>query len=65
VEEDARPILERYGDAVLTFNDGIQGTAAVALGAILGTVNVAGTSVKDQQIVMLGAGPAGIGVAGF
>jgi malate dehydrogenase (oxaloacetate-decarboxylating) len=59
----ARPILQRYRDAVLTFNDDIQGTAAVALGAILGAVNVTGKSLKDQQIVMLGAGSAGIGVA--
>ena len=59
----ARPILERYRDQLLTFNDDIQGTAAVALGAILGAVKVAGRPLKDQQIVMLGAGSAGIGVA--
>lgn len=61
----ARPILERYRDQLLTFNDDIQGTAAVALGAILAAVKVAGTHLKDQQIVMLGAGSAGIGVADF
>jgi malate dehydrogenase (oxaloacetate-decarboxylating) len=61
----ARPILERYRDQLLTFNDDIQGTAAVALGAILGAVKVAGKSLKDQQIVFLGAGSAGIGVADF
>jgi malate dehydrogenase (oxaloacetate-decarboxylating) len=59
----ARPILERYRDELLTFNDDIQGTSAVTLGAILGAVNVNGKSVKEQQIVMLGAGSAGIGVA--
>ena len=59
----ARPILERYRDQLLTFNDDIQGTAAVALGAILGAVKVAGRPLKDQQLVMLGAGSAGIGVA--
>ena len=59
----ARPILERYRDQLLTFNDDIQGTAAVALGAILGAVKVTGRSLKDQQIVFLGAGSAGIGVA--
>jgi malate dehydrogenase (oxaloacetate-decarboxylating) len=59
----ARPILQRYRDELLTFNDDIQGTAAVALGAVLGAVNVTGKSLKDQQIVMLGAGSAGIGVA--
>jgi malate dehydrogenase (oxaloacetate-decarboxylating) len=61
----ARPILERYRDELLTFNDDIQGTAAVALGAILGAVKVTRRSMKDQQIVMLGAGSAGIGVADF
>lgn len=59
----ARPILERYHDQMLTFNDDIQGTAAVALGAILGAVKVTGKSLKEQQIVMFGAGSAGIGVA--
>ncbi len=59
----ARPILQRYRDQLLTFNDDIQGTSAVALGAILGAVKVTGKKLKDQQIVMLGAGSAGIGVA--
>ena len=59
----ARPLLERYGDQLLTFNDDIQGTAAVALGAILGAIKVTGKSLKDQQIVVLGAGSAATGVA--
>jgi malate dehydrogenase (oxaloacetate-decarboxylating) len=59
----ARPILQRYRDQLLTFNDDIQGTAAVALGAVLGAVKVTGKNLKDQQVVMLGAGSAGIGVA--
>ena len=52
----ARPILQRYRDQLLTFNDDIQGTSAVALGAILGAVKVTGKSLKDQHIVMFGAG---------
>ena len=59
----ARPILQHYRDQLLTFNDDIQGTSAVALGAILGAVKVTGKTIKEQQIVMLGAGSAGIGVA--
>jgi malate dehydrogenase (oxaloacetate-decarboxylating) len=59
----AHPILQHYRDQLLTFNDDIQGTAAVALGTTLGAIAVTGTSLKDQQIVMLGAGSAGIGVA--
>jgi malate dehydrogenase (oxaloacetate-decarboxylating) len=59
----ARPILQRYRDQLLTFNDDIQGTSAVALGAVLSAVKVSGKSLTDQQIVMLGARSAGIGVA--
>jgi malate dehydrogenase (oxaloacetate-decarboxylating) len=59
----ARPILQRYRDQLLTFNDDIQVTSAVVLGAILGAVNVTRKSLKDQQIVILGAGSTGIGVA--
>jgi malate dehydrogenase (oxaloacetate-decarboxylating) len=58
----ALPILERYRDKLLTFNDDIQGTAAVTLGALHGASNVAGRPLAQQQVVMLGAGSAGIGV---
>jgi malate dehydrogenase (oxaloacetate-decarboxylating) len=61
----ARPILDHYRNDLLTFNDDIQGTAAVTLGVILGAVKVAGGRLKDQQIVMLGAGSAGVGVADY
>ena len=59
----ARPILERYRNELLTFNDDIQGTAAVALGAILAAIKVTGKSLSDQQVVIFGAGSAAIGVA--
>jgi malate dehydrogenase (oxaloacetate-decarboxylating) len=58
----AQPILDRYRDKLLTFNDDIQGTAAVALGALHGAAKVAGRPLSQQQVVMLGAGSAGIGV---
>ncbi|HTB12910.1 MAG TPA: NAD-dependent malic enzyme [Bryobacteraceae bacterium] len=61
----ARPILDRYRDQLLTFNDDIQGTAAVALGAILAAVKVTGKSLRDQTVVFLGAGSASIGVADY
>jgi malate dehydrogenase (oxaloacetate-decarboxylating) len=61
----ARPILERYREQLLTFNDDIQGTAAVALGAVLGAVGVTGKQLRDQQIVFLGAGSAAVGVADY
>ncbi|BBY35463.1 NAD-dependent malic enzyme [Mycolicibacter minnesotensis] len=58
----ALPLLNRYRDRMLTFNDDIQGTAAVALGALHGAVRAAGRPLSQQQVVMLGAGSAGIGV---
>jgi malate dehydrogenase (oxaloacetate-decarboxylating) len=61
----ARPILERYRDQLLTFNDDIQGTAAVALGAISAGIKVAGTAMREQQVVFLGAGSAAMGVADY
>ncbi len=64
-KDHARPILDRYRDQLVTFNDDIQGTAAVAVGAILSAVRVSGRQLRDQHIVMLGAGSAGIGVADF
>jgi malate dehydrogenase (oxaloacetate-decarboxylating) len=59
----ARPILERYRNQLPTFNDDIQGTAAVVLGALMGAVRVTGGRLRDQQIVFLGAGSASTGVA--
>ena len=59
----ALPILERYRDRLLTFNDDIQGTAAVALGALSAAAMAAGSRMRDQTVVMLGAGSAGIGVS--
>jgi malate dehydrogenase (oxaloacetate-decarboxylating) len=58
----AQPILARYRDKLLTFNDDIQGTAAVTLGALHGAAKVAGRPLSQQQVVMLGAGSAGMGV---
>ncbi|MEN9682070.1 MAG: NAD-linked malate dehydrogenase [Pseudomonadota bacterium] len=61
----ARPLLDRYRDQLLTFNDDIQGTAAVALGAVLSAVNIKRETLKEQTIVFLGAGSAGVGVADY
>src|SRR6266853_893136 len=61
----ARPIPDRFRDQMLTFNDDIQGTAAVALGAISAGIKVAGSTMRDQQVVFLGAGSAATGVADY
>lgn len=62
---NARPLLIRYQNELLTFNDDVQGTAAVVLGAAIGASKVAGKSLQDHQIVFVGAGSAAIGVADF
>ncbi|KPI23668.1 malic protein NAD-binding protein [Actinobacteria bacterium OV320] len=59
----ARRILTRYQGRLLTFNDDIQGTAAVALGALTTAVRVTRSRLADQRIVILGAGSAAVGVA--
>lgn len=61
----AYTLLHKYRDNLLSFNDDIQGTAAVALGAVLGAITVTGRPLRDQTVVMLGAGSAGIGVADY
>jgi malate dehydrogenase (oxaloacetate-decarboxylating) len=61
----AFPILERYRGELLTFNDDIQGTAAVTLGALLGAIAASGGSLKDQEVVILGGGSASLGVAQY
>ena len=59
----ARGILARYGDSLCTFDDDIQGTAAVGLACALAGVRVSGGRLTDQQIVVFGAGSAGVGIA--
>ena len=59
---NALPILERYRDQLLTFNDDIQGTAAVVLAALFAGAAATGSRLRNQTVVMLGAGSAGIGV---
>src|SRR6201982_3344325 len=62
---NARPLLVRYQKELLTFNDDVQGTAAVVLGCIAGASKVAGKNIKEHQIVFVGAGSAAIGVADY
>jgi malate dehydrogenase (oxaloacetate-decarboxylating) len=60
---NARRILNRYADQVCTFNDDMQGTAAVVLAAALSAVRAAGQRMRDQRVVIHGAGTAGLGIA--
>ena len=61
----ARPILDKYRDTLCTFNDDIQGTAAVTLGALHKALKITKKKFSDQQVVILGAGSAGTGIAEY
>jgi malate dehydrogenase (oxaloacetate-decarboxylating) len=60
---NATRILDRYRNKVCSFNDDIQGTAAVATGALLAAINVTGVPMQEQRIAILGGGSAGCGIA--
>jgi malate dehydrogenase (oxaloacetate-decarboxylating) len=60
---NARRILNKYADRVCTFNDDMQGTAAVVLAAAFSALRAAGTRMRDQRVVIHGAGTAGVGIA--
>ena len=60
---NATRLLDRYRDRLCTFNDDVQGTAAVATGTLLSAVNVTGIPLTEQRVVVLGAGSAGCGIA--
>jgi malate dehydrogenase (oxaloacetate-decarboxylating) len=59
---NAAILLRRYRDRLCTFNDDIQGTAAVVTGTLLSAVRATGRPLKEQTIAMYGSGSAGIGI---
>ena len=59
----ARALLDLYREKICSFNDDIQGTAAVVLAAILSALKFSGKSLKSQKFAILGGGSAGIGIA--
>jgi malate dehydrogenase (oxaloacetate-decarboxylating) len=60
--ENAGRMLERYRDRLCSINDDIQGTGAVTLAGLLAAVEVAGSKISRQRIVVLGAGSAASGI---
>jgi malate dehydrogenase (oxaloacetate-decarboxylating) len=60
---NGRRILERYRGQLCTFNDDMQGTGAITLAAAISAVRVCGTPLRNQRVVIFGAGTAGVGIA--
>lgn len=61
-KNNAWKLLDLYRDKICSFNDDIQGTAAVTLAAILAATKVSKQKLSNQRIVIFGAGSAAIGI---
>lgn len=62
-QNNALKLLNRYKDQLCTFNDDIQGTASIVVGALLSAINASGIPLEQQKITVVGAGSAGVGIS--
>jgi malate dehydrogenase (oxaloacetate-decarboxylating) len=60
---NGRRVLEKYRNRISTFNDDMQGTGAITHAAAVSAVRVCGSPMRNQRVVIFGAGTAGLGIA--
>ncbi len=63
ISRRATRVLDKYSDRICTLNDDIQGTGAITLAAAISAVRACGTPLRNQRVIVFGAGTSGVGIA--